>query len=415
MRRFAFQRFERGQTLPERGEVRRFFLRADTERIALRTRFLNVVFARFERFFQFFCDGLFPFDRILALFYVSRARKQIAAFLPARTARHGAARCDRVAVERDDLERARITLCDARGVADIVADKRIAQKVADNVGIIRIVCNKLFGKPERAFFAQRAFDFAAVAPRAHGGNGQERDDAAARLLQILNQIARVVLGRGDEVLHRRAERRFDRHFVPFFGRNDVGNRAFDLCAERLILLRFDLQRAHAVAVAVEAVFQTLVKFKIVFKIGDRGIAVDHLFRYLLSGTDKGSKFVGDFTVALRFFFEEFFARRLLLAAFLDLAVVFFLLRARFFDRLFDFGDPFARGVAPCRKAARLRADIGKVFHRRKLACAFFVEHPFVSDDARVRFRDPTRQRFAFAHDLFGALLPAFARFHALFD
>ena len=231
----------------------------------------------------------------------------------------------------------------------------------------------------------------------------------------MNQIARVVLVRRDEVLHRRAERRFDRHFVTLFGGNDIGDRALDFRAERRIFLRFDLQRAHAVAVAVETVFESFVKFKVIFEVCDRGIAVDQLFRHFLPRTPQRGDFVCHFLLALRFFVEEFFAVGELFAAFFDLPRVFGLLRPRLFDRLSDFGNAFARGVAPCRKAARLGADIGKVFHRGKFAGALFVEYPFIRNDARIRFRHLFCKCFAFGHDFFGAFLPAFAHFNALFD
>ena len=97
-------------------------------------------------------------------------------------------------------------------------------------------------------------------------------------------MARVVRRGGDEVLHRPAERRLDGDFELLLGGDDVGNGALDAAAELGIFLRLQLQVAHRIAVAVEAVFEIFIKFEVVGVVGDGGVAVDVLLRELLPRT-----------------------------------------------------------------------------------------------------------------------------------
>ena len=182
MLRIREQPLERRRALGERRKVRRFLLHFLAEclirgelRTVLRIHLLELRPELFECL-------LFAGDALLALLDAALAREQVAALAAAGAARHGAGRSDGIAVQRDEFERTRELARDARGVPDGVADERVVQQVAHDVGIIGIVLHELVRKAERALLLERRLHFARIAVRAHGIHGQEGDDAAVRAL-----------------------------------------------------------------------------------------------------------------------------------------------------------------------------------------------------------------------------------------
>ena len=208
------------------------------------------------------CDGAFELldifllagDIFAAFLNFAFVGEQRARVLTAAAARHRAAGHDGIAVERHDLKGIAVLFRNRVGVEDIVADERVAQKVADDVIVIIVVLHQFGGEPQGALFVERALNFARIGPRAHAGDGQESDDAAVGALEVLDQPARVVRGRRHDVLHGAAERRLHGRLVLLFGAHDVRQGAFDAVAHVGIGFGHGKETPHRILVSLEAIF-----------------------------------------------------------------------------------------------------------------------------------------------------------------
>ena len=184
--------FERFALFGERSGARARLLKALAQLFELLCRVLlfrlELRPAGGERFALFRRGG----DVCLRLLDAALVGEEVAAALPAGTARHGTAGGDDVSVQRDDAEGVRVLFRDVGGVGDVVGDEGVADEVIDDVVVIFVVADELVRKADRTLLFQGAagvFRFVTGFERLHG---EESDLPAAGALQILDEFAGVV-------------------------------------------------------------------------------------------------------------------------------------------------------------------------------------------------------------------------------
>ncbi len=165
----------------ERRECGCILLHVHTELFALRTRTFQFVPAIRKGSLELDNRRFFACDTLLRLLDMALARKQISALLTPRTARHRAARRDRISVERHDFERAGILFRNLRRAPYGVRHKRVSQKVFNDIFVIGIVFHKSFRKPHRARLFECLSDLAGVPVGTHRFDGKEGHDTAVIL------------------------------------------------------------------------------------------------------------------------------------------------------------------------------------------------------------------------------------------
>ena len=145
-------------------------------------RFLSFLFAARNRRFQLFNQLLLTRDVVFTFLNFTFVGKERACVSTTATTRHRTARRNGVTVKGNDFEQVAVLLRNRRCVRDVVANKRIAQQVADYVVVVIVVMYELGCQAHRATFVERTTDFLAVGTGTHACYGQEGYDTAVGTL-----------------------------------------------------------------------------------------------------------------------------------------------------------------------------------------------------------------------------------------
>ncbi len=147
--------------------------------------------------------------------------RQHARALRRRAARHGAAGIDHLAIERHDAEAVVVFFRDGHGIAQRLRNDRAPQQTGKHAGIGAVIAAKLAGKAKIAPFAARRI---LQRTAAHRADGQKCGTARILPLQVFNGRAAILLRVHNDVLRRKAQRRFDGQGIAILAANKIGHR-----------------------------------------------------------------------------------------------------------------------------------------------------------------------------------------------